>query len=323
MPRKTSNATTARQTAPRTKSPPPKGSVALVEYAVDQLTTAAGRLANDEGKPGGLVLFPEKLRPIVIGDLHANRKNLSYILAHGDNAKDLESGKAACIFIGDAFHDDRTGHMKNMESSIDLLDDILDLFVRYPGKVYYIRGNHDTFDERLRKSGILQGLELKHAIFRLRGADYVGAVGRLFDAMPYAVIGERYVIVHAGPPRGGIVREELVNIEKYPEKLHQLIWTRVNEFHGGNPSLKEYGERDIRLALELLDMPADAHFIVGHNPIWGDGNKTGVWIDVVGIKNHHILYSGYGSVAPYITFIEGEFAVRHALPVAQEEYRYV
>jgi hypothetical protein len=118
------------------------------------------------------------------------------------------------------------------------------------------------------------------------------------------------------------VRDELVNIRNYPEKMHQLIWTRVNEFNGGNPSLKEYGERDLRLALELLDMPSDTHFIVGHNPIWSDGNKTGVWLNVIGIKNHHILYSGYGSAAPYITFIDGEMIVKMAKTEEPEVYYY-
>jgi hypothetical protein len=66
----------------------------------------------------------------------------------------------------------------------------------------------------------------------------------------------------------------------------------------GNPSPKEYGEKDLRLVLELLDLPQDTHFIVGHNPLWNDGNTTGVWQNVIGIKNHHILYSGSGSRAP-------------------------
>jgi len=300
-----------------------KGDVKLIENAIEQLNSLRGRQKNDEGKPGGLVLFPAGIRPIVIGDLHANKENLAYIVAHENNANDLARGKAACIFIGDAFHDDRTGHMKDMNSSIDILDDLLELFVRYPGQIYYIRGNHDSFDERLRKSGILQGLEFKKAITKKRGSEYVTAVEKLFESLPYGIIGDSYFIVHAGPPRGGLVREELINITRYPEKLHQLTWTRVNEFHGGNPSLKEYGEQDIRLTLELLDLPSDTHFIVGHNPVWGDGNKTGVWLNVIGINNHHILYSGYGSVAPYITFIDGEFTVKHALPLAKEEYWYV
>lgn len=296
--------------------------LALVERVIADIEQLPGRIADSDGLPGGLVMFPEKKRPIIIGDLHANCENLRLILDHETNRQDLESGKAACILLGDSFHDDRTGHMKEMQSSVEILDEVLGLFVRYPHNVYYIKGNHDTFDDRLRKSGIYQGVEFKKELLRVRGEKYVEAIDRFFDVLPYFIIGKNFVITHAGPPRGGIVREELVNIKNYPEKMHQLIWTRVNEFHGGNPSLKEYGERDLRLALDLLDMPPDTHFIVGHNPIWSDGNKTGVWLNVIGIKNHHILYSGYGSTAPYITFIGDEMVVKNAQALKPEVYYY-
>lgn len=295
--------------------------VSIVERVIEVVASLPGRLPDREGLPGGLVMLPEKKRPIIIGDLHTNRENLAFILDHETNRADLESGKACCILLGDALHDDRTGYMKEMHSSLEILEDVFRLILQYPGEVYYIRGNHDTFDERLRKSGIAQGLEMKKLLLAEKGDAYTAAVDRFFSSLPVFIIGKGFVITHAGPPRGGIVRDELVNIRDYPEKLHQLMWTRVNEFHG-NPSLKEYGENDIRLALDMLDVPADTHFIVGHNPIWSDGNKTGIWTDVIGIRNHHILYSGYGSMAPYITFVDGVMQVKMALAKKPEVYYY-
>jgi calcineurin-like phosphoesterase family protein len=295
--------------------------IALVRRAIEINNALPGRLADDEGSPGGLIILPDDKRPIIIGDLHSNHGHLSLILDHDGNRTDIENDRAICILLGDALHDDRTGHMKEMSSSIDTLDAVLYLIARYPGKVYYIRGNHDSFDDRLRKSGISQGLEMRKALVEARGADYAAAVADFFESMPVFIIGKDFVITHAGPPRGGIVRDELVNIKKYPEKFHQLIWTRVNEFHG-NPSLKEYGEKDVRLALDLLGMPEGTQFIVGHNPIWSDGNKIGVWLNVIGIKNHHILYSGYGSAAPYITFVNGEMRVHTAVAKQPEVYYY-
>lgn len=293
----------------------------LVARAVDVTNSLPGRQRARDGKPGGLVLFPEGIRPIIIGDLHANRENLSLILDHDGNRADIESGRAACVLLGDALHDDRTGHMKNMDSSVQILDDVFRLIVRYPGRVYYLRGNHDTYDERLRKSGISQGVEFRNAVLRAKGPAYVEAVGVFFLSLPVFVIGDNFVITHAGPPHGGVSRDELCNISEYPEKLHQLLWTRVNEFHG-NPSLKEYGEKDIRLTLEILGMQEDAHFIVGHNPLWNDGNRIGFWRDVIGIKNHHILYSGYGSVAPYLTFNDGTLVMHRAVTEKPEAYYY-
>ncbi len=295
--------------------------VKLVEKAMKILGTLPGRLSDRDNLPGGLILFPNDIRPIIIGDLHANRENLALILGHETNRADIESGKASCILLGDALHDDRTGHMKDMQTSVDILDDVLRLILQYPGRIYYIRGNHDTFDERLRKSGISQGLELRKTLMAEKGPEFTTAVEKFFNSLPVFIIGKEFVITHAGPPHGGVVKDELINIKDYPEKLHQLLWNRVNEFHG-NPSLKEYGEKDLRLALDMLDMPEDTHFIVGHNPLWNDGNKIGIWQNVIGIRNHHILYSGYGSAAPYITFIGNKMLVKTAVIEKPEVYYY-
>lgn len=319
MAQKTS--TKSEKTSTVSYSPDELTGVALIEKAIEVLGALPGRLLDNEGHPGGLILFSETMRPIIIGDLHSNTENLSLILNHESNKKDIESGKAACILLGDSLHDDRTGHMKDMKTSIDALDAVLHLIIKYPGQIYYIRGNHDTFDERLRKSGISQGIEMKTALLKEKGREFTDKIEQFFESLPVFIIGNTYVITHAGPPHGGVSRDELINITKHPETLHQLLWNRVNEFHG-NPSLKEYGEKDIRLALNILNLPPDTHFIVGHNPIWSDGNKIGFWQNILGIKNHHILYSGYGSAAPYITFINGEMKVKTAAVEKPEVYYY-
>jgi len=44
---------------------------ALVREVITLVLTTPGRLPDAEGKPGGLIRFPKNLRPIIIGDLHA------------------------------------------------------------------------------------------------------------------------------------------------------------------------------------------------------------------------------------------------------------
>lgn len=310
------------KTAERSISKSPLEGIPLVERAIEVVEADPFRAKDSDGRPGGLVELPKKFRPIIVGDLHANLENLNRILDSESNRADLEAGKAVCIIVGDIEHDDRTGHMKEMDSSVVILEELFRLLDHYAGRLVYLRGNHDTFDERLRKSGIAQGLELKMTLIAKRGAEYVAAVQRFYEALPVFVIGEGFVITHAGPPHGGLDRKELVNIKRYPEKYHQLMWTRVNEFRDGTPSPKEYGAKDVKLALELLGMPDGTHFIVGHNPLWGDGNTVGFWKDVVGIKNHHIIYSGSGSQAPYLTFEGGELVSKLGIPKKPEVYYY-
>lgn len=293
----------------------------LVERAMEISGAWPGRIKDDEGLPGGLIELPKTVRPILIGDLHANLENLKAILDHENNRVDLESGRAALLFIGDSVHDDRTGHMRETAGSIAILDYILHLIVDFPRNVYYIRGNHDTFNQQLRKSGIAQGLEFRNAMVAEYGEETTAAVGRFFESLPVFIIAQDFVMTHAGPPRGGLVREELINIKRFPEKYHQLMWNRVNEYHG-NPSPKEYGEGDLRLVLDLLGVPKDTQFIVGHNPLWNDGGKTGVWMNVIGMTGHHILYSGSGSRAPYFTRENGTLVVKMAIEFREEVYSY-
>jgi len=262
------------------------------------------RPLDRNGNPGGLLdLSGIKKEVIVIGDLHGAIDNLKKIISL--NSKKIKSGKSFVIILGDGEHNDQTGHMLEMDTSLEVMEEIFSLILKYRENVIYIRGNHDTFDERLAKSGIKQGLEFKNYLLEHRGEKYVSAMENFFETLPYFIIGNKWVITHAGPIRGGATRDELINIYDNEDYRFQLTWNRLHEFRG-TPNLKEYGEYDIRQMLKRLKLPEDTPFIVGHNPMWGTGNKTGIWRDIIGIKNHFILYCNIGSPAPYITIYNGE-----------------
>ncbi len=272
------------------------------------------RPRNRHKMPGGLVEVPPSVQAIVIGDLHSNHENLKKIINHNGNQKRLKSRGYVFVILGDAVHNDQIGQFKEMESSLIILEYIFELFLRFPQRIIYLRGNHDSFDERLVKSGIAQGLEFKNYLLKARGASYVKEVEYFFENLPLAVISDKYVITHAGPVRGGITREELINIRDYPDRYYQLTWNRINEFRG-TPSNREYAESDIRDMLQKLGMPADSLFIVGHNPLWNTGDTSGIWLNVLGIANHHILYSGTNTPAPYFVIgdkLEVYFAREHS-----------
>ena len=180
------------------------------------------------------------------------------------------------------------------------------------GYIIYIRGNHDTFDSRLAKSAIKQGLEFKNYLLEHRGEDYVAAVNDFFETLPVFIIGDGYAITHAGPVRYGATREEIINIVDYPDYYHQLIWNRLHEFRG-TPSLKEYGEEDIRKMNKRMDLPEMTPFIVGHNPMWNTGDRTGIWKDIIGIKNHYIIYTNIATRGPYLLITNGEIMSKFAI----------
>lgn len=275
------------------------------------------RPRDDDGVAGGLIELPATAYPIVVGDLHSCVSNLQEILEHNANAARLRNGKGVLVLLGDLVHNDQTGELREMYSSVETLEYVFGLFLKYKNRIVHLRGNHDSFNENLVKSGIRQGLEFYNCVVAERGEEYAAAVADYFDALPVCVAGESYLIAHAGPIRGGATRNELINIYSNEDHYWQIQWNRINEF-GGTTSAKEYDGEDVRASFEKLGMKEGSQFIVGHNPLWNTGNRTGIWQDVLGIKGHHILYSGAQTRAPYITFDEGELAVNFAIAARQE-----
>ncbi len=134
-----------------------------IEKVISIVENNPYRLKNQYGDPGGLIdLSKDKRETIVIGDLHGSIENLKAIVAHENNAKKLKKNNLVVIIIGDGMHNDQVGQMLEMGTSLLVLEEIFSLFSKYRDNIIYIRGNHDTFDSRLAKSAIKQGLEFKN-----------------------------------------------------------------------------------------------------------------------------------------------------------------
>ncbi|MFW6138043.1 MAG: metallophosphoesterase [Spirochaetota bacterium] len=260
------------------------------------------RPLNSSGIPGGLVKFSpnEKREFIIVGDLHANKRNLKAILQDSGNLYRLEEDQAVMVFLGDIVHDERTGHLKEMHSSIQAMDIVIHLINKYPHNIIYLKGNHDTFDPRLSKNSIQQGLEHMNALIEQWGAEYAELMEQFVESLPVMGVHPYFLAAHAGPVRGGITRGELINIDHYPGSKHQLIWNRINETRT-TPNQKEYGPEDLDAQRYALNRAGNTPFFVGHNPIWHSGGKDSVWVEPLQIHDYVILYSGAQNVCHYIS----------------------
>ncbi len=284
-----------------------------IHKVIEIVNKNSHRSKNSYGNPGGLIDLIKINKPVIIvGDLHGAIDNLKAIIDHEDNEEKLRKGELIMIIIGDGVHNDQTGYMKEMDSSLLVLEEIYRLILTYGENVLYIRGNHDTFERRLTKSAIQQGLEFQNYLTEFKGESYVTATDEFFESLPLLILGEKFVITHGGPIRHGAGRHEIIDIEDNSDYYNQLIWNRLHEFRG-TPSLKEYGEDDIRKMIAKLEMPEDSFFIVGHNPMWNSGNKTGIWRDIIGIKNHIILYTNIPTNAPYLYVKKGDISEKYAI----------
>lgn len=272
------------------------------------------RPRNASGEPGGLVSFAagDRREFLVVGDLHANRRNLKAVLRDRGNFRRLAEGRAVLVLLGDIVHDERTGHLMEMDSSIRILDIVIHLVNRFRENVVYLAGNHDTFDAQLSKSGIRQGEVLMQALAERRGARYVELLDRFFRSLPVLVRHPHFLAMHAGPVRGGIGKSELVNIDRYPQCRHQLIWNRINETRS-TPSQKEYAPQDLESLRSALGSHPLTPVIVGHNPMWHWGGEDSIWVDPMQIPGYVILYSGAERVCPYLLFAGSRnYQVRYA-----------
>jgi hypothetical protein len=277
------------------------------------IDTALRPKASD-GAPGGLIEFPktEKREFIIIGDLHANIRNLQAILKDSGNLDKVKKDKAVLLFLGDAVHNDRSGFTYAMDSSIEIMDIILGLITEFPGNVLYLLGNHDSFAPELSKLGIQQGLLYREALLQARGKQYVSLMQDFFDALPLFITHPKFLAVHAGPARGGMTRTELINVRHFENYVWQLTWNRVNETRS-TPSMKEYGPADLDEARRLLGCPRNIPIFVGHNPMWKWGEQDSIWIDALGCHDHVILYATLETKCPYVS-IHGAapYAVKYA-----------
>lgn len=288
-------------------------SIKDIEKVISIVENNPNRLKNDYGDPGGLIdLTNQKQETIIIGDLHGSIENLKAIVEHNDNMKKLKKNSQILVIIGDGIHNDQVGQMLEMESSLLVIEEVFNLFLKYKDNIIYIRGNHDTFDSRLAKSAIKQGLEFKNYLLKHRGEAYVELVNNFFESLPVYIIGTGYVITHAGPVRHGATKKQIINIVDNDDFYHQLIWNRIHEFRG-TPSLKEYNEDDIRSMNKKMGLPEMTPFIVGHNPMWSTGDRTGIWKDIIGFKNHYIIYSNIGTKGPYLSINNGEIESKFAI----------
>ena len=121
------------------------------------------------------------------------------------------------------------------------MDIVIHLINDYPDNVFYLLGNHDTFSPRLGKSGIKQGLLHYQELKKQRGEEYVNVMQRFLNILPLAVLHKHFIAFHAGPARGGITRDQLINIRSSvsADLLRQITWNRLNETRS-YPSKKEY-----------------------------------------------------------------------------------
>jgi len=287
--------------------------LATLRQVNDLLEKEPCRPRTDKESPGGVVTLPDKMIPIIIGDLHAQVDNLLTLLSQNEFLEWMGDGKAAILFLGDSVHKEIDGEMEEMESSLLMMDLILRLKLWFPQQIFYIRGNHDCFSEDVGKDGIPQGLLWDRAIRKGRGEDYKKEMDRFYDLLPYVAVSGDFAACHAAPPKTKVTLDLLINIREYPGLITELTCNRL--YRPNRPG--GYTKGDVKRLRKALKLAPESELFVGHTPL--TRHET-LWLNVGGIENHHVVFSGNIPWIGVFTRVGGRmiplrYRTEHLLPV--------
>lgn len=262
----------------------PEEALATIEQAIEILNDEPYRAKDSRGRPGGVLELPGKPTPVIVGDLHAEVDNLLKILSVGWCLEGLANGDAMLLLLGDTVHSQDHSGLEEMNSSLLMLDLVLKLKVRFPTRVFWLRGNHETLDDSVGKVGVPQGLILQEKAQALRGTKYLERLAECFELLPYVVKTDDFIATHAGPTRSRGTLQDLIDIRDHPHLAWQLTWNRLRQ-----PTRPAgYTKKDVKAFRARLGVKKGTPLIVSHTPLSLDGT---VWPNAGEIKNHHIVYS--------------------------------
>lgn len=258
----------------------------------------SSRQKDSLGNPGCLLELPDHITPVIVGDLHAQLDNLLMILSENAFLDGMENGTAALILLGDVVHPEQPGRLEEMDSSLLIMDLIFMLKIKYPEQVFFIIGNHDSFQHEIMKKGIPQGLLWKKHVIASRGETYKEQLELFYQQSPLLALSGDFIACHAGPTRRKISRQILVDAHQFPDIVHDMTWSRIrtHAFPGG------YTSSDVRQFRKGLEVSSELPFIVGHYPFSQDDT---LWLNAGRINQHHIVISARPDRVGIFTRIDG------------------
>ena len=180
-----------------------------------------------------------------------------------------------------------------------MTDVIVRLMLAFPGRFIYLRGTHESFSHEVSKGGVPQGHIWKTNVKERRGEEFVDLLARFYAALPYVVSSRDFVACHAGPPLELVSRQRIIDIHRHPSLRYQLTWNRLRTVV--HPT--GYTKREVSAFKKAMGLNKSGAFIVSHSPLPDGGT---VWLDLGGIKNHHLVFSGEREELAVFTRVGGE-----------------
>jgi len=234
---------------------------------------------------GGIARLDQRLRTLVVPDLHARRDYLVRVLGSRDvktGARYLDlvrRGELQVVLLGDGMHAegraagrwaqaDRRPNGRAMRreaaESLGTMKLVMELKAAHPAHFHYLKGNHDNIlDERRHGNWPVskyaerhgEGALLKQLIRRRFGDGFLERYHEFERRLPLVAVGSGFALAHSGPgqvvPRRAIQRRQARAVESF-------TWTDLTH----DPRRQD---RLARQQLRELGVP-DGFFLAGHRP---------------------------------------------------------
>jgi len=248
--------------------------------------------SNCPGRQAGgvvdLTSVPSSTPIVYVGDLHARVDNLNRVLNTGNNHELLRRGQLVLNLLGDAVHPE-TGKM-DMDSSVVIMQQIMDLKITNPDNFYYYAGNHDSFSMKaMRNIGgipVFPGIIMSYHLEGLYGSEYVERFRSILARLPIVSVAKGAIATHGGPIKPPFSMERLINSSPANEDdplIMQAIWGRFECIE--EPKLS-YDMEDVDGFLSAMGQQ-DATLLVAHTK-----PRHGVWHREIA-PNHHVIFGAF------------------------------
>lgn len=228
-------------------------------------------------------------KPIVyVGDLHGRVDNLNKVLNTGNNYEMLRRGQLFMNILGDAVHPEK-GPME-MDSSVVIMQQIMDLKMMHPNNFFYYAGNHDSFSMKAMREvngfPVFPGVIMMSHLNKLYGESYVERFRMLIAGLPIVSIADGLITTHGGPIRPPFTMEQLVKLSHANEGdplVKQAVWGRFECIE--DPSIS-YDIEDVNDFLSTIGHES-ATLLVAHTK--PDNMK---WHKEIA-SNHHVIFGAF------------------------------
>ncbi len=181
-----------------------------------------------------------------------------------------------------------------MDTSVEIMQLIFDLKIKFHDSFYYVLGNHDYLSGRFIKGGVKQGLEYKTKLKECFGEEYIQLYQEFLMCSPIMMVAKGLVATHGGPASMIKGLDDILEVNP------------INESHPINESLQwgryltSYGDENVKEFLSAIEQD-EAFFVVGHSPslLPKDDFKAEL------MPKHYIIYAA-GNKPGYASYRNGE-----------------